>query len=175
MHLILIGFMGSGKSKLARRISDYTGRPLIDMDSRLEEIFGCSISNFIAEHGMESFRVEEADLLRSVMKEPESVIATGGGTPCADGAMKLMRSHGVVIHLSVPVPELANRLQENLSTRPIISDVAPEDLERVIGRQLLVRSACYSGAHAKWDNIQWDDDQLTSKLNSIGWRLREAL
>jgi shikimate kinase len=113
--------------------------------------------------------------LRSVMEEPESVIATGGGTPCADGAMKLMRSHGVVIHLSVPVPELAHRLKENLSTRPILADVAPEDLERVIGRQLLVRSACYSGAHAKWDNIQWDDDQLTSKLDSIGWRLREAL
>ena len=175
MHLILIGFMGSGKSTLAKRISDQTGRPLIDMDSRLEEVFGCSISDFVAEFGMESFRVEEADLLRSMMEEPESVIATGGGTACADGAMKLMRSHGVVIHLSVPVPELAHRLKDNLSKRPMLSDVAPEDLERVIGRQLLVRAACYSGAHAKWENMQWDDDQLTSKLNSIGWRLREAL
>lgn len=175
MHLILIGFMGSGKSTLARRISDHTGRPWIDMDTRLEELFGCSISDYIADFGMESFRVEEADLLRSVMEEPESVIATGGGTPCADGAMKLMRRHGVVVHLSVPVPELANRLKENLSTRPILADVSPDDLERVIGRQLLVRSSCYSGAHEKWDNIQWDDDQLTNKLNSIGWRLREAL
>ena len=175
MHLILIGFMGSGKSTLARRISDQMGRPFVDMDSRLEERFGCSISDFVAEFGMESFRVEESDLLRSVMKEPESVIATGGGTPCAEGAMEWRRRHGVVIHLSVPVPVLADRLKDTLSTRPMLSDVALIDLERVIGRQLLVRAACYSGAHAKWDNIQLDDAQLTSKLNSIGWRLREAL
>lgn len=175
MHLILIGYMGSGKSTLAKRISDEIGRPCIDMDSRLEEKFGCSISDFVAEFGMESFRVEESDLLRSVMNEPESVIATGGGTPCTTGAMELMRRHGVVIHLSLPVSELASRLKDNLSSRPMLEDVAPEDLERVIGRQLLVRSACYSGAHTKWENVHWDDDQLESKLNSIGWRLREAL
>jgi len=175
MHLILIGFMGSGKSTLGSRISEQMGRPLIDMDTRLVERFGCSIIDFVSEFGMESFRVEEADLLRSVMNEPESVIATGGGVPCADGAMEWMRRHGVVVHLSVPVPELANRLKDNLSSRPLLADVAADDLERVIGRQLLVRSGCYSGAHVKWDNVQWDDDLLAHKLSSIGWRLREAL
>ncbi|HIO58768.1 MAG TPA: shikimate kinase [Flavobacteriales bacterium] len=175
MHLILVGFMGSGKSTLGKRISEQMGRPLIDMDARLEEKFGCSITAYVAEFGIDSFRIEEAELLIAIMKEPESVIATGGGTPCADGAIAFMREHGVVVHLSVSVPELVKRLKGNLSSRPLLADVHPDDLERVIGRNLLVRAACYGGAHAKWDNHSYDDDQLASKLSSIGWRLREAL
>ncbi|PCJ82316.1 MAG: shikimate kinase [Bacteroidetes bacterium] len=175
MHLILVGFMGSGKSTLGKRISEQMGRPFIDMDSRLEEAFGCSISEYVAQFGMESFREEESELLRVIMKEPESVIATGGGTPCADGAMAWMREHGVVVHLSVAVPELANRLKDSLASRPLLADVHIDELERVIGRNLLVRAACYGGAHVRWDNHSYDDDQLANKLSSIGWRLREAL
>ena len=175
MHLIFVGFMGSGKTTLGKRIAEKMGRPFIDMDVRLEDQFGCTISSFVEEFGMDAFRDEEDELLRNIMRERESVIATGGGTPCAKGAMEWMRRHGVVVHLSVPVPELANRLKDNLSSRPLLADVAADDLERVIGRQLLVRSGCYSGAHVKWDNVQWDDDLLAHKLSSIGWRLREAL
>ena len=175
MHLILVGFMGSGKSTLGERISVQMGRPFIDMDSRLEESFGCSISKYVSEFGIDSFRVQEADLLRKIVEEPESVIATGGGAPCADGAMAWMRKHGVVVHLSIPVPELANRLKDSLATRPLLSDVKPKDLERVIGRQLLVRANCYGNADVKWGEIEYSDEQLASRLSSLGWRLREAL
>ena len=175
MHLILVGFMGSGKSTLGKRISEQMGRPFIDMDSRLEESFGCSISEYVSEFGIDSFRVEEADLLRKIVEEPESVIATGGGTPCADGAMAWMRKHGVVVHLSVPVPELANRLRDSLATRPLLANVEPNNLERVIGRQLLVRASCYGNADVKWGEIEYSDEQLANRLSSLGWRLREAL
>ena len=63
MHLILVGFMGSGKSTLGKRLSELMSRPFIDMDSRIEENLGCSISDYVSEFGIESFRVEEAELL----------------------------------------------------------------------------------------------------------------
>tara|TARA_B100000768_G_C11228879_1_gene354128 strand:- start:456 stop:983 length:528 start_codon:yes stop_codon:yes gene_type:complete len=175
MHLILVGFMGSGKSTLGRRLSEQMSRPFIDMDSRIEENLGCSISEYVAEFGLEAFRIEESELLRTIVEEPESVIATGGGTPCADGAMDWMRKHGVVVHLSVPVPELAKRLKGNVANRPLLSNVKPDDFERVIGRHLLVRASCYGNADVKWTEIEYTDDQLTNRLSSIGWRLREAL
>jgi shikimate kinase len=86
-----------------------------------------------------------------------------------------MRTHGVVVHLSVPVPELAKRLKNSLETRPLLSNVKPEDLERVIGRQLLVRASCYGNADVKWGELEYSDDLLANRLGSIGWRLREAL
>jgi shikimate kinase len=89
--------------------------------------------------------------------------------------MAWMRKHGVVVHLSVPVPELANRLKDNVSNRPLLSKVKPQDLERVIGRHLLVRASCYGNADVKWDEIEYTDEQLANRLSSIGWRLREAL
>ena len=175
MHLILVGFMGSGKSTLGKRLSEQMGRPFIDMDSRIEENLGCSISEYVAEFGIEAFRIEESELLRTIVEEPESVIATGGGTPCADGAMAWMRRHGVVVHLSVPVPELAHRLKDNVASRPLLANVKPQDLERVIGRHLLVRASCYGNADVKWDELDYTDEELANRLSSIGWRLREAL
>ena len=67
MHLIFVGFMGSGKSTLGKRIANRIGKPFVDMDDRLEEIFGCSISEYIKEFGIESFRQEESELLRILM------------------------------------------------------------------------------------------------------------
>ena len=50
--------MGSGKSTLGKRIADKTGKPFIDMDNVLEDRFGCTISDFIEDYGMESFRMK---------------------------------------------------------------------------------------------------------------------
>jgi shikimate kinase len=175
MHLIFVGFMGSGKSTLGKRIAEKMGRPFIDMDERLEDKFGCSISSFVKDFGMEAFRIEEDELLRSIMKERVSVIATGGGTPCAKGAMEWMRQHGIVVHLSVSPKVLASRLEGNCKNRPLLSDVKPENLERTIGMQLLVRTSCYGGANTKWEDVEYNDDLINSKLESLGWRLREAL
>jgi shikimate kinase len=175
MHLIFVGFMGSGKSTLGKRIANKIGKPFIDMDVRLEEMFGCSITKFIEEFGMESFRQEESELLRIIMSEPSSVIATGGGTPSSKGSMEWMRKHGVVVHLSVTPKVLAKRLEGNCENRPLLSEVLPPDLERTIGRQLLVRAASYSGANTKWDEEEFDDELIDAKLEAIGWRMREVL
>ena len=175
MHLIFVGFMGSGKSTLGKRIANKIGKPFIDMDDRLEESFGCSISDYIQEFGIESFRQEESELLRIIMSEPSSVIATGGGTPCSKGSMEWMRKHGIVVHLSVSPKVLAKRLEGNCENRPLLANVNSNELERTIGRQLLVRASSYSGANTKWDEEEYDDDLIDAKLESIGWRMREVL
>ena len=119
MHLIFVGFMGSGKSTLGKRIAEKMNRPFIDMDNVLEERFGCSITEYMEDFGLESFRQEESELLREVFNQPSAVIATGGGTPCAKGAMEWMRKHGIVVHLSVTPRVLAKRLEGNCDNRPL--------------------------------------------------------
>ena len=175
MHLIFVGYMGSGKSTLGKRIAEKIDTPFVDMDSVLEERFGCSISDFIKDFGLEAFRLEESELLREIVAQPSSVIATGGGTPCAKGAMEWMRRHGVVVHLSVTPKILANRLKGNCDNRPLLANVKDSDLERTIGRQLLTRASSYSGANSKWEEEEYDDELIASKLESIGWRMREVL
>ena len=175
MHLIFVGFMGSGKSTLGKRVANKIGKPFIDMDDRLEETFGCSIRDYIEEFGLDSFRQEESELLRIIMSEPSSVIATGGGTPCSKGSMEWMRKHGIVVHLSVSPKVLAKRLEGNCENRPLLANVNSNELERTIGRQLLVRASSYSGANTKWDEEEYDDELIDAKLESIGWRTREVL
>ena len=175
MHLIFVGFMGSGKSTLGKRVANKIGKPFIDMDDRLEETFGCSIRDYIEEFGLDSFRQEESELLRIIMSEPSSVIATGGGTPCSKGSMEWMRKHGIVVHLSVSPKVLAKRLEGNCENRPLLANVNSNELERTIGRQLLVRASSYSGANTKWDEEEYDDELIDAKLESIGWRMREVL
>ena len=114
-------------------------------------------------------------MLREIVAQPSSVIATGGGTPCAKGAMEWMRRHGVVVHLSVTPNILANRLKGDCDNRPLLANVKDSDLERTIGRQLLTRASSYSGANSKWEEEEYDDELIASKLESIGWRMREVL
>lgn len=57
----------------------------------------------------------------------------------------------------------------------MLHGVKPDDLERTIGRQLLVRASSYSGANTKWDEEEFDEELLDAKLESIGWRMREVL
>ena len=57
----------------------------------------------------------------------------------------------------------------------MLSGVSEEDLELTIGRQLLVRASSYSGANTKWEHEEYDDELIDSKLDSIGWMLREVL
>ena len=93
LHLSLIGFMGSGKSTLGRALADRLDRPFVDTDAEVERMLGLSIREIFETQGEAVFREAEQDVLSDALKPDEPIVlATGGGTPCADGAMEWMRS-----------------------------------------------------------------------------------
>lgn len=118
-NIVLIGFMGSGKSEVGRRLAERTGRRFIDTDEIVESA-GAPIADIFASEGEVGFRRREADAVRRASRASGAVIATGGGAVLSGDNVRRLRRNGVLVYLEVRPAELARRL-ESADDRPLLA------------------------------------------------------
>ena len=133
-RIILIGFMGSGKSSVGRILADRLGYELVDTDALLEERAGAPIPRIFREQGEQAFRALESEVLAAVADRRRSVIATGGGAPAHPPNRDFFTRGDVVFHLRVSLKTARQRTGEN-ADRPLLAQ-DPEAVRRLYqGRQ----------------------------------------
>jgi len=120
--LILTGFMGSGKSSVGRILAERLGCPFVDLDATVVAEAGRSINDIFAQDGEKAFRSMESSCLERVLAGSRAVVATGGGVVVAEENRRKMRDRGVVVNLSVSLPQVMHRLQ-GATDRPLFSGV----------------------------------------------------
>lgn len=117
-HIILIGFMGAGKTSIGQEIAALENLKFVDTDRWIEDRQGRSISDIFAEKGEACFRDMETEALRQLMKETQRmVIAVGGGLPVRAENRAYLRELGTVIYLTASAGTLEERLSCD-TTRP---------------------------------------------------------
>jgi shikimate kinase len=159
MKLFLIGFMGSGKTKLGKKVAHHLGFPFIDLDQLIEEKEGKTITTIFEEQGEEYFRQKETSILEDVINTHDQfVLSTGGGTPCFNDNMDLMNKVGKTIYLKLDSTILFGRLKSAQAKRPLIANLSEEELKPFIEKKLAVREGDYSKAQ-----IIADAPNLTAK------------
>lgn len=119
-NIVLIGFMGTGKTSIGRRLAQRLGRAFIDTDAEIEAVTGKTISQLFARFGMIRFRSEEELLVKKLAGREDLVISTGGGTVLNPENVRLLKENGVLITLTASPEVLYSRLA-NKKTRPLIS------------------------------------------------------
>ena len=118
--IILMGFMGCGKTSTGKALSEMRGIPVLDTDQMIEERAGRSISSIFAKEGETAFRDMESALLRELNEQkPECILAIGGGMPVREENRALLKSLGEVIYLTASDEELVRRLSGDTS-RPLL-------------------------------------------------------
>jgi shikimate kinase len=133
-RIILIGFMGSGKSSVGRILARRLGYELVDTDALLEERAGAPIARIFREQGEPAFRALESEILAAVADRPRSVIATGGGAPAHRPNRDFFTRGDAVFHLRVSLEAARKRTGEN-ADRPLLAQ-DPEAVRRLYrGRQ----------------------------------------
>jgi len=129
-NIILIGYMGSGKSAVGQKIAGLKAMNFIDLDAYIEEKEQQSIKNIFKEKGEIYFRKIETKYLKEVLSEQfGTVLALGGGTPCFGNNINLVNSleNGISIYLQTSIKELNERLLL-ITTKRILLSKQMEDL-----------------------------------------------
>lgn len=144
--IFLIGFMGSGKTTIGKKLASHLNWSFIDLDERIELRTGMKITDIFTGKGESFFREVESDVLRSLPADVNTVISTGGGTPCFDGNMDYMLEAGLTIYLKMTPAQLKYRLLRSSHERPLIKNIGINELEGFIEKKLGEREECYSRA-----------------------------
>ena len=98
INIVLIGFMGTGKSTVGKRLAKSLGWEFIDTDVAIEELTGLSVADLFRLHGETRFRSEEALLVKRLSEQKGYIIATGGGTVLNPENWRYLAQHGVLVH-----------------------------------------------------------------------------
>jgi shikimate kinase len=146
MTLILIGYMGSGKSSVGKKLSTILNYDFVDFDTYIEEKAGMTISDIFKTKGEVFFRKQESAYLKEVIKKKHTIIALGGGTPCYGNNLNVLKTENAfkLIYLKSSIQNLTERLFDEKSSRPLISHLnTKEELLEFIGKHLFERAPVY--------------------------------
>lgn len=161
MLIYLIGYMGSGKSRYGKAAAKALGYNYLDLDKMIEQKTCLSIDEIFITHGESVFRSIEQDLLTQTMPATPTIMSTGGGTPCNEQNIRLMKSRGRIIYLKLHPTSLALRLLGARDVRPIIRPHLPDPLAFVT-QHLAERESWYLQA----DMVVKGEDLTGQKLAS---------
>jgi shikimate kinase len=160
----IIGFMGSGKSTAGKKLASVLGWTFIDLDRKIEEKAGKTIPQIFSQDGEDHFRTAESDVLKSMGNLSETVVSTGGGTPCHGDNIEFMLETGITIYLKMTPGQLAQRLLNSSGERPLLKNVPDDKLIFFIEEKLAYREKWYSRADFIIDGIDLDIDLLSSRI-----------
>lgn len=143
-RIILIGFMGSGKTTIGKKLASRLNIPFYDSDQEIEKGVLLSIGEIFANYGETRFREIETEYLDTLKEgNEEFVLATGGGMPCFHDNIERLNSLGTTFYLERSPKELAHRLRNAKAHRPLLSGLNDEDLLNFIQERLSEREDYY--------------------------------
>jgi shikimate kinase len=143
LKIFLIGFMGAGKTYWGKQLAEHWNLPYYDLDEVIVAEEEMAVSDIFATKGEDYFRERESAILRGLVKQEHFLISCGGGTPCFQDNMDFMNENGITIWLNPSVSIMVERLQRKKYKRPLIQDLADEDLTAFIEKKLAERLPFY--------------------------------
>ena len=141
--IILIGYMGSGKTTVGRQLALALGRTFYDLDWSLVMRYHRTVAQLFAERGEDGFRELERNMLHEAAEFEDIVLSCGGGTPCFFDNMEYIRSVGESVYLKATPEVLAAHLRMGRVERPLIKGKNPEELLEYIRTSLAQREPYY--------------------------------
>ncbi len=164
MRIYLIGYMGAGKTRTGRELAALMGWSFLDLDTQFENRYKVSVNDFFQTYSEEQFRIIESRLLRETSLLQQTVISTGGGTPCFHGNMEWIRKHGISLYLRWDVEVLSGRLLKIRKQRPVLRDLSPGQLPGFVRDHLAERGKWYLQADIIYDAESQSLEALTEKI-----------
>lgn len=167
-HILFIGFMGSGKTTVSKRLGKMLSRRVIDVDQLISKRSGQSIPEMFEEAGEEAFRQRETSVLESLLLETPAIVACGGGICTRRENRELLGRLGTVVYLKVSADEAISRISRP-ETRPLLVDGG--DPAALLQSRLADYEAC---ADITLDTCGKTPDRICEMVAEALWELGMA-
>lgn len=140
MNLVLIGYRGTGKSSVAELVGVTLSMPVLHMDDEVVRLVGCSIPEFVEQHGWDAFADLETQVVTEAARKENTVIDSGGGVVRRSRNMAMLKQNGTIFWLTAGVETIKERIKNESEERPPLTDAASpvEEVEEVLYARLPV-------------------------------------
>lgn len=145
-RVILVGYMGAGKTTLGKALSKELNLSFYDLDDYIEQRYHTSINTIFNTKGEAFFRKIEQRMLHEVGEFENIILATGGGTPCFENNMDYMNHQGETIYLKASPNIIIEHLKRGINKRPLLKDKNEREREEFILNSLAQREPYYNKA-----------------------------
>lgn len=159
-NVVLIGFMGTGKSSIGRLLACRLRRPFVDTDKKIEREYGMSIPEIFQQYGEAGFRSREAAVVAKASRYTNAVISTGGGIVLSADNIKRLRTNSVIIALSASSKMILERTSRR-NNRPLLNQ---HDREQIIIKLLNERAPLYAVGDYTVDTTNYTPHQVVEKI-----------
>ena len=162
-NIIITGFMGTGKSVVAKELARKLKMEFIDMDRIIEERQGTSIADIFARYGEKYFRAQENKLVKELSQKENMVIATGGGTLLSSDNARMLGQAGEIVCLYADSQTIYNRVKRK-NDRPLLKG---ENVLSEIDHLLEERKKIYANIKWKIDTTNLNIQEVTDKIIAL--------
>jgi shikimate kinase len=160
-RILLVGFMGSGKSTVAARLASRLGWTFLDFDAEIERRGAASVAEIFRSHGEAFFRTLEAQVGRELLEADHAVIASGGGWPVPPGRMEGLTADTLSVWLVVDAATAVRRVSSGGAVRPLLQGADPVGRAEGLLRE---RTARYRLARLHLDSGASSPDELVDRV-----------
>jgi len=163
--VFLVGMPGVGKTFYGRYAALKLGIDFFDLDEEIEKFYHLTVFQIFKTNGEDEFRLMEHEILEKVINKCNSntIIATGGGTPCYNNNLNLMNDNGNVVWLNSSLHDILAHISTNLEVRPMFEGIKLEDLLAKMEEMLAKRIPYYSQTSLKLTVYRGLDPDLFTK------------
>lgn len=156
--------MGSGKSVLGRKLANALKHDYYDLDKYIEQKYKMSVNSLFFQFDENIFRNLETKSLEEISSKKSFICSLGGGTPCFNSNLKIIKNSGTSIYLKLDAKTLTNRLINSKTKRPLITNLNEEELLYKVEKMLKERESFYSQADIIVEALNIKADDIINRI-----------